>query len=254
MKKVLPESEISRNLVKAIKASAMDEKSFAAAIGLQKQHLMEYISGKRTPSRITPKLVDLGFSSDWYLTGNGEMLVSNVKTKTKEESYHEKLGKAVQELLSEVVQKEKEKYPEHKVAESPEIYKSNTKSIPLYGHAIAAGQPADSTCQVEQYLELPRHMIPHPKQTYAVKAQGNSMILAGIEEGDILIVDRAIEPISKNIVIASINGEQTVKRLLIDGENIKLMPENHNYEPIEIGKDIDFRTQGVVTWVIRKTN
>jgi len=79
------------------------------------------------------------------------------------------------------------------------------------------------------------------------------MICVGIEEGDILIVDRAVEPRNKNIFIASINGEQTVKRLPIDVKNIKLMPENSRHKPIEVKKDMDFRTQGVVIWVTRRT-
>ena len=68
-----------------------------------------------------------------------------------------------------------------------------------------------------------------------------------------LLFDRAVEPQNKNIVIASINGEQRVKRLLIDGKNIKLMPENIRHKPIEVKKDMDFQTQGVVIWVIRRT-
>lgn len=96
-----------------------------------------------------------------------------------------------------------------------------TVSVPLYTHAIAAGPAVDSSCP--------------------------------IEEGDILIVDRAVEPRNKNIVIASINGEQTVRRLPIDGKNIKLMPENSRHKPIEVKKDMDFRTQEVVIRVIRRT-
>ena len=67
-----------------------------------------------------------------------------------------------------------------------------------------------------------------------------------------LLFDRAVEPQNKNIVLASINGEQTVRRLSIDGKNIKLMPENIRHKPIEVKKDMDFRTQGVVIWVIRR--
>ena len=89
--------------------------------------------------------------------------------------------------------------------------------------------------------------------TYAVRASGDSMKGSGIEEGDILVVDTAIEPTNKSIVIASINGEQTVKRLLISGKTVSLAPENHNYQTTEITGDTDFRTLGVVTWVIRKT-
>ena len=87
----------------------------------------------------------------------------------------------------------------------------------------------------------------------AVKACGDSMKGDNIEEGDILIVDCTLEPQHNSIVIASINNEQTVKRLRIDGGKVKLMPSNHHYEPIEITEHTKLDIQGVVTWVIRKT-
>ena len=67
------------------------------------------------------------------------------------------------------------------------------------------------------------------------------------------VVDTAIEPINKSISIASINGEQTVKRLLISGKTVSLAQENYKYQTTEITSDMDFRTLGVVTRVIRKT-
>ena len=79
------------------------------------------------------------------------------------------------------------------------------------------------------------------------------MIGAGIEEGDILIVDYHIEAQDKNIIIASVNGEQTVKRLRKDGKKTWLMPENSHYKPTEITKTMRFDPKGVVVWVIRKT-
>jgi DNA polymerase V len=79
------------------------------------------------------------------------------------------------------------------------------------------------------------------------------MIGAGIEEGDLLIVDKSSEPKNKSIVIASINGEQTVKRLQIKKGAVSLMPENHKYPEIAITPEMDFRTLGVVVWMIRKT-
>ncbi len=189
----------------------------------------------------------------WLIMGEGEMFARDVKKDLREASHYERLGKAVQELVSEAVKAEKENYPVSTVTGSPKQYLSQIESVPLYGHAIAAGHPADSTCPVEEYLDLPKHMIQHPESTYAVKVAGDSMTGAGIEEGDILIVDTAIEPANKSIVIASINGEQTVKRLWIKGEKIKLMPSNSHHEPINVQKGMDFRTQGVVTWVIRRT-
>jgi DNA polymerase V len=76
---------------------------------------------------------------------------------------------------------------------------------------------------------------------------------AGILEGDLLIVDRAIEPQNNHIVIASIDDEQTVKRLRVKKGAVSLVPENSIFKPIEIKPEMDFRTLGVVTYVIRKT-
>lgn len=128
----------------------------------------------------------------------------------------------------------------------------NVIEVPHYTHRIAAGMPTDSSSPAEK-IALPSLLVKHPRETYAVTVAGDSMLGANIEEGDILIVDTAIEPVNKSIVIASINGEQTVKRLLISGKTISLAPENHKYQTTEITGDMDFRTLGVVTWVIRKT-
>ncbi|OPZ96160.1 MAG: LexA repressor [Planctomycetes bacterium ADurb.Bin412] len=78
------------------------------------------------------------------------------------------------------------------------------------------------------------------------------MIDAGIHPGDILIVDRALEPKDRNVVIANINGELTVKRIRIKYKKILLMPENENYPPLPIPADMDFQVWGVVTYVIHE--
>ena len=128
----------------------------------------------------------------------------------------------------------------------------HTPPVPHYTHRIAAGTPTDSSSSAEK-ITLPSLLVKHPNDTYAVTVSGDSMLGANTEEGGILVVDTAIEPTNKSIVIASINGEQTVKRLLISGKTISLAPENHKYQTTEITGDMDFRTLGVVTWVIRET-
>lgn len=124
--------------------------------------------------------------------------------------------------------------------------------LPHYTHRIAAGLPIDSTCPAEK-ISLPGLLVKHPDDTYVLTVSGDSMVGAGIEEGDVLIVDHAVEPENRSIVVASINGEQTVKRLRIEKGTVSLAPENPNYKPIEITPEMDFRTLGVVTYVIRKT-
>ena len=92
--------------------------------------------------------------------------------------------------------------------------------------------------------------IKKPADTFFVKVSGLSMIKAGIQDGDILIVDRSVEPIHEKIVIASINGELTVKRLYLKGKKIRLIAENDAFSPIEISNEMSFQILGTVTSVI----
>ena len=251
MTKILSEKEIGENLKKVIAALNLTQQAFGEKIGEGKrQAISNYINctGGKKPSNLVTKLVQIGINGNWYLTGKGDMYASESTGDVRQEKAGKLLAEAIQ-LLSEQKQEEKLSL----VAEDPKTYGAAIESIPLYAHTIAAGPATDSTCPVEEHLDLPKHMIAHPAHTYAVKASGDSMKGSGIEEGDILIVDTAIEAQDKSIVIASVNGEQTVKRLSINGGKIKLMPENSHYEPIEISKGVDFKAQGVVTWVIRKT-
>ena len=78
------------------------------------------------------------------------------------------------------------------------------------------------------------------------------MINAGIHDGDILVVDRSLEPANNKIVIGVVNGEFTVKRLLKKNNKLFLMPENPDYKPIEINESMDASVWGVVTYTIRK--
>ena len=85
-----------------------------------------------------------------------------------------------------------------------------------------------------------------------MRAKGESMINAGIHEGDILIVDRALSPANNSVIIALLNSEFTVKRISKKDGKYFLVPENTNYKEIEITKDMDFMVWGVVTNVIHK--
>ena len=115
---------------------------------------------------------------------------------------------------------------------------------------VAAGFPSPAEDYIEGKLDLNRHLIKHPAATFFVRVSGDSMIDAGIHPGDILIVDRSLEPADKKVVIAVIDGELTVKRIRIKKGRIYLMPENEKYKPIEIEKEMNFDIWGVVTNVI----
>jgi DNA polymerase V len=126
------------------------------------------------------------------------------------------------------------------------------RSLPIFSMGVSAGFPSPAEDYLEGRLDLNEHLIPHPTSTFFVRAAGDSMIQAGIFDGDLLVVDRSIEQRKGRIVIASLHGEFTLKRLWQDGGQIELRPENENYESIQVTVDDAFAVWGVVTYVIHK--
>lgn len=127
---------------------------------------------------------------------------------------------------------------------------NNFHRLPLYQSIISAGFPSPADDDIEDKLDLNELLIKHPAATFFLRVSGSSMINAGIHNNDILIVDRSLEPTHGKVVIASVNGELTVKRLCYQGKKIQLVAENDTYPPINISEDADFRIWGVVTNVI----
>jgi DNA polymerase V len=117
----------------------------------------------------------------------------------------------------------------------------------LFIISVPAGFPSPAEDFIEGPLDLNRYLIHHPAATFFVRVIGDSMTGVGIYPNDLLIVDRAVDPISGSIVIAVINGDLTVKRLHQSGQSIALLPENPAYQPIEITPAMTFEIWGVVT-------
>ena len=124
------------------------------------------------------------------------------------------------------------------------------KKFPLFLSRVRSGFPSPADDYIEKKLDLNEHLIDHPSATFFVKVKGDSMINAGIFSGDMLIVDRSKEATNNKIVVAVVNSEFTVKRLRKHSGKITLMPENPNYQPIEITDTTDFEVWGVVVHVI----
>ena len=127
---------------------------------------------------------------------------------------------------------------------------TTTYELPLFMVPVTAGFPSPAEDYIEGKLDLNQYLIKHPAATFFVKVTGNSMIDAGIHPGDIVIVDRALEAVDNKVVIAVINGELTVKRLRKIKGDIFLVPENSNYQAIQIKDGMSFEIWGVVTNVI----
>lgn len=122
--------------------------------------------------------------------------------------------------------------------------------LPIVSHIIPAGFPSPADDYSDQKLDLNTFLIKHPAATFFVKVEGDSMTGAGIQTGDMLIVDRALPVVDKAIVLAVINGEFTIKRIRKAGAELFLQPENENFKPIKITQDMDFEVWGIVTFVI----
>ena len=142
--------------------------------------------------------------------------------------------------------------PESMVKKIADLVSKGSCKLPLYGAKVAAGFPAAADEHIDDRIDLNEYLIQRPEATFLVRATGNSMIGAGIYPDDILVVDRSIEPKNGKVVIAAINGELTVKRILKNKNIIQLLPENSEFEPITIHDTDDIHIWGVVTNVVHK--
>ncbi len=125
--------------------------------------------------------------------------------------------------------------------------------LPLIAVRISAGFPSPGADYMDKPLDLNELMIRHPKATYYMRVEGDSMKDAGIFDGDILIVDCAEEAVNEDIVIASLHGDLLVKKYHIsrDGK-IYLMAANDAYPPIQVEREMQFEIWGVVTWSLHQ--
>jgi DNA polymerase V len=127
---------------------------------------------------------------------------------------------------------------------------SKPKTLPLYLDRVAAGFPSPADDYVERRLDLNQHLIRHPEASFFVRVKGDSMRGAGIHPNDLLIVDRALEATDGRVVVVALDGELTVKRLRLHGNELALHPENPAYPVIRIKPDRELLVWGVATYVI----
>ncbi len=128
---------------------------------------------------------------------------------------------------------------------------SHNYAIPYVSSAVHAGFPSPADDFLEGQLDLNKYLIHHPAATYYVRVKGDSMINAGIHDGDLLIVDRSLEPRENKVVIAVVNGQITVKRLKkLKNKQFVLVAENPDFPSIEVNEENNVSIWGVVTNVI----
>ena len=140
------------------------------------------------------------------------------------------------------------------MADYARIDLANTASIPLVGSTIAAGFPSPADDFIEEYLDLHQLLVNDAAATFIVrvKKESESMIEAGIHPGDLLVVDRSLTPANKDIVIAVVDGEFTVKELCIKKGLVSLIPRNSRMKPITFREGQELLVWGVVTSFIHQ--
>ncbi|HWR01448.1 MAG TPA: translesion error-prone DNA polymerase V autoproteolytic subunit, partial [Chlorobaculum sp.] len=104
----------------------------------------------------------------------------------------------------------------------------------------------------ELKLDLNKALVRHPNATFYGRVKGSSMIDAGIEDGDILVIDKSLEPKDGDIAVCFLDGEFTVKSISTGDDGLYLVPANKEFKPIRIGEESEFLVWGIVTYVIHK--
>jgi len=124
--------------------------------------------------------------------------------------------------------------------------------IPLMNSAVAAGFPSPAEDHLDLPIDLNKYLVKNPAATFYVRVDGDSMDEADIHQGDLLIVDRSESYGTGSVVLAVLNGEFTVKKLIKKGNELYLESSNSAYAPIKIEIETDFKVWGVVTYVIHR--
>ena len=137
------------------------------------------------------------------------------------------------------------------------IIKPDTETerlLPYANAGIRAGFPSPAQNCMEASIDLNKELVRHPATTFYARVVGDSMLDAGITDGDLVVIDRSLEPREGDIVVAYIDGDFTLKRISIDTAHrcLWLMPENDKYQSIKVTEDNDFTVWGVVTYNIKR--
>ena len=127
-----------------------------------------------------------------------------------------------------------------------------TLGLQFFETRVQAGFPSPAQGEYADSIDLNRALITNPAATFCARVIGNSMIEAGINEGDLLIIDRSITPHDGNIAVCFIDGDFTVKRLSVREDGVFLTPANAAFPEIQVTEDSSFQVWGVVSHIIKR--
>ena len=126
------------------------------------------------------------------------------------------------------------------------------KQLHLVQEGISAGFPSPADDFKELRISIDQEVVRNEEATFYARVSGESMQGAGLDDGDLLVIDRSLEPQNNKIAVCFLDGEFTVKRLKVELDCIYLMPENKNYQPIKVSERDELIIWGIVTYVVKK--
>ena len=124
--------------------------------------------------------------------------------------------------------------------------------IPYAGKQITAGFPSPAEDYLENILDLNQVVVKNPSATFYGRVSGSSMKDAGVNDGDLLVIDKSLEYRNGALAVCFINGEFTLKRIKKIGNQLYLVPANQDYQPIAVSEEADFMVWGIVTYIVKK--
>lgn len=197
-------------------------KMFAQAMGVKPPTLHPYFRNEKKPGGLVlERLIKLGCNADWLLTGKGDMFAENESGKRLRNQHPELMPKKQRRAL-----------------------------VPVMLEPVPAGNPVSMEGEIAEWVDAREYLIGNSDTVFITYAKGDSMIDAGIQDGDALIVDPNLRAQNGEIVVAIYEGQSTVKRLHKSNGHVSLVPENKKYKPIVI-ENGDLHIAGVVVSVFR---
>ncbi|WP_164126214.1 LexA family protein [Sphingobacterium luzhongxinii] len=132
-----------------------------------------------------------------------------------------------------------------------QVAPSSDRLIPYIAGGISAGFPSPALDYEDLRIDLNKELIKHPLSTFFGRVRGNSMRDAGIDDGDIMVIDKSLRPSDGMIAVCYLDGEFTAKRIRIQQGQVQLVPANPDYPVITVTADNDFVVWGIVTYIIK---
>jgi len=130
--------------------------------------------------------------------------------------------------------------------------RAESLNIKLSDTPVNAGFPSPAENHLENTMDLNKALVKNPSSTFYARVKGESMINDGVEDGDLLVIDRSVEPYENCLAVCFLEGEFTLKRVRLEGDELLLVPANEKFKPIRVKKDNDFYVWGVVRYLIKR--